>query len=206
MPVGKARSVSGTRGSTCALAVRIAARNASPVVPRGIRTSMEWSGLTRIGSSPLQIHIGFVSSHAKQLEHRKRSSGKGCAGGARTRNFALLSLRLPCPGPHMPTLTCTSALAGLGTSLLLPPAARPIGPGPGACAQRVGRPRRRTGRRLGGRARDFVGSSAARAHCGSASAVAGCALRRPRSSRGSPRRIQAGPARPSGMSGRYWGR
>ena len=34
-----------------------------PVVPRGIRTSMEWSGLTRIGSSPLRIHIGFVSSH-----------------------------------------------------------------------------------------------------------------------------------------------
>ena len=76
LPVGKARSVSGTRGSTCALAVRIAARNASPVVSRGIRTSMEWSGLTRIGSSPLQIHIGFVSSHAKQLEHRKRSSGR----------------------------------------------------------------------------------------------------------------------------------
>ena len=50
--------------------------NASPVVPRGIRTSMEWSGLTRIGSSPLRIHIGFVSSHAKQLEHRKRSSGR----------------------------------------------------------------------------------------------------------------------------------
>ena len=47
-----------------------------PVVPRGIRTSMEWSGLTRIGSSPLQIHIGFVSSHAKQIEHRKLSSGK----------------------------------------------------------------------------------------------------------------------------------
>ena len=83
MPVGKARSVSGTRGSTCALAVRIAARNASPVVPRGIRTSMEWSGLTRIGSSPLQIHIGFVSSHAKQLEHRKRSSGRVRVGAVR---------------------------------------------------------------------------------------------------------------------------
>ena len=47
-----------------------------PVVPRGIRTSMEWSGLTRIGSSPLRIHIGFVSSHAKQIEDHKRLSGK----------------------------------------------------------------------------------------------------------------------------------
>jgi len=48
---------------------------------------MEWSGLTRIGSSPLQIHIGFVSSHAKQIEHRKLSSGarhhrSRCAGAA----------------------------------------------------------------------------------------------------------------------------
>ena len=41
----------------------------------------------------------------------------GCAGGARTRNSALLSLRLPRPGPHMPTLTRTSALAGRVTSL-----------------------------------------------------------------------------------------
>ena len=54
-----------------------------PVVPRGIRTSMEWSGLTRIGSSPLQIHIGFVSSHAKQIEHRKLSSGKAPSQSAR---------------------------------------------------------------------------------------------------------------------------
>ena len=85
LPVGKARSVSGTRGSTCALAARNAARprNASPVVSHGIRTSMEWSGLTRIGSSPLQIHIGFVSSHAKQLEHRKRSSGRVRVGAVR---------------------------------------------------------------------------------------------------------------------------
>jgi len=83
LPVGKARSVSGTRGSTCALAARNAARNASPVVSRGIRTSMEWSGLTRIGSSPLQIHIGFVSSHAKQIEHRKLSSGKAPSQSAR---------------------------------------------------------------------------------------------------------------------------
>ena len=76
MPVGKARSVSGTRGPTCALAARIAAFLRVPVVPRGIRTSMEWSGLTRIGSSPLRIHIGFVSSHAKQIEDHKRLSGK----------------------------------------------------------------------------------------------------------------------------------
>ena len=47
------------------------------------RTSMEWSGLTRIGSSPLQIHIGFVSSHAKQIEHRKLSSGKAPSQSAR---------------------------------------------------------------------------------------------------------------------------
>jgi len=53
------------------------------VVSRGIRTSMEWSGLTRIGSSPLQIHIGFVSSHAKQIEHRKLSSGKAPSQSAR---------------------------------------------------------------------------------------------------------------------------
>ena len=77
LPVGKARSVSGTRGSTCALAASIAAwrsRNASPVMLRGIRTSMEWSRFTCIGSLPLRIHAGFVSSRAKQFEHRKRSS------------------------------------------------------------------------------------------------------------------------------------
>jgi len=50
--------------------------NACPVVPLGIRTSIVWSGLTRIGSSPLRTHIGFVSSHAKQIEDRTRLSGK----------------------------------------------------------------------------------------------------------------------------------
>ena len=34
------------------------------------------AGHTRIGSSPLRIHIGFVSSHAKQIEDRKRLLGK----------------------------------------------------------------------------------------------------------------------------------
>ena len=57
-----------------------------PVVPRGIRTSMEWSGLTRIGSSPLQIHIGFVSSHAKQMKItngcQARYHRSWCAGAA----------------------------------------------------------------------------------------------------------------------------
>lgn len=39
------------------------------------------------------------------------------AAGARTRIFALLSLRLPRPGPHMPALTRNSELSGRGTRL-----------------------------------------------------------------------------------------
>ena len=85
----------------------------------------------------------------------------GCAGGARTRNFALLSLRLPCPGPHMPTLTCTSALAGLGTSLAAAASGAADRPGsrgvraarwPAAAAHRAAtrRPRARFCRFVGG--------------------------------------------------------
>ena len=43
-----------------------------------VKSVRAWSGAGSLASapSPLWIHIGFVSSHAKQNEHRKRSSGK----------------------------------------------------------------------------------------------------------------------------------